>query len=104
MGAMGLNAIQLVIPFFLRDSEADEIWSMINKMTPVLPDKKVPIDLTEREQQWINKRMSEVKVNGLTYQQAIRRFYNRSDVQKFVNSIDGMRPDSENKIRKSCVQ
>ena len=99
MGAMGLNAIQLAIPFFPRGiPEADETWSMINKMTPVLPDKKVPIDLTEREQQWINKRMSEVKVNGLTYQQAIRRFYNRSDVQKFVNSIDGMRPDSENKI------
>ena len=99
MGPSGLNALQLAIPFFPRGvARADETWEMISKMTPVLADKKVGIDLTEREQQWLNKRMSEVKVNGQTYEQAIRRFYRRADVQKFVGDINGFRPDAETRI------
>ena len=99
IGTMGLNALQLAVPFFPRGiPQADETWQMIERMTPVLRDKEAPIKLTAPEKAELNQRMSKIRVNGVTYEQAIRDYYKRPDVQRFVGALNGARPDSEMQV------
>jgi len=105
VGPMGLNAIQLAIPFFPRGiPKADETWEMIGKMTPVLRDKETPIQLTAPEQAELNRRMSRVTVGGKTYEQAIRDYYRQPEVQRYVNSLNGATPDSEMNVARKLRQ
>ena len=99
LGPTGLNALQLAIPFLPRQlPKADETWRMIGEMTPTLPDKKAAIPLTQAEQQQMNKLMSEVRINGKTYQQAVRDLYRTPEVQRTVRNLNGARADSELKM------
>jgi hypothetical protein len=105
IGPMGLNAMQLAIPFFPRGvPKADETWEMIGKMTPVLRDKETPIQLTAPEQAELNRRMARATVGGKTYEQAIRDYYRQPEVQRYVNSLNGATPDSEMNVARKLRQ
>jgi plasmid stability protein len=46
----------------------------------------------------MNKLMSEVKIDGKTYQQAVRDLYRTPEVQRTVRNLNGARADSELKM------
>ena len=85
-----MNALNLALPFLPRRvPKADKTWEMISEMTPVLTPKTVAIKLTRTEQRELNLAMSQVRVGGLTYEEAVRRLYNSARTQEIIRNRNG---------------
>ena len=85
-GPNGMNPLQQAIPFFPRQSEADDVWETIFAIKGSYSEKTLSEDLqpTPAEQQQFNRQMSRVTINGKTLAQAIREFRRRPDVIEFL--------------------
>ena len=85
-GPTGLNPLQQAIPFFPRNSSADEVWQAVMDINGSYTEKNFGsrMKLLPEEQQAFNREMSSVVLNGKTLQQAIMEFRRRPDVELFV--------------------
>ena len=100
-GPMGLNPLQMAIPFAPRGvKSADETWRRVNQIMGAYREARpTNLKLTQNEQQELNLRMSQVRIEGKTFQQWINQFYSRSDVQALVKQAGGMLPEGRLGIR-----
>jgi hypothetical protein len=89
-GPGGLNPAQLAIPVLPRGFQgADAAWAAIFKIkgsyVEKTPNGRLGYKLSNAEQQELNKRMAATVINGKTLEQAVLEYYNRPDVQQYVN-------------------
>lgn len=107
-GPQGLNPLQMAVPFFPRGIEsADKTWKQIYDIAGRYQEKRPTqslIELTLSEQQKLNKRMSEIQLNGKTVSQAINELYNRPDVQEYVSKRGGLFPGMKTRIERELDQ
>ena len=104
-GPMGLNPLQLAIPFMPRGEEsADKTWQQIYEINGRYREWRPNMDVTNAEQQAINKLMGTIRIGGQTYSQAINQFYNRADVREYIKSknaaLSGQRTGIESEFSK----
>jgi len=94
-GPMGLNPLQMAIPFAPRGvKSADQTWQRVNQIMGAYREARpTNLQLTQNEQQQLNRRMSEVRIDGLRFEEWINRFYNRADVQGLVQQAGGVLPE-----------
>ena len=86
-GPQGLNPLQLAIPFMPRGSaSADKTWQRIYDINGRYREWRPNMDVKNSEQQAINKLMGTIRINGLTYSEAINQFYSRGDVQQYIKN------------------
>jgi hypothetical protein len=86
-GPHGLNPLQVAIPILPRGiPQADRTWTNVLKFmgqyTEYTPSQ---VKLTNAEQQTLNKTMAQVRINGMTFKQWIDKFFQRADVQGFMD-------------------
>ena len=85
-GDYGMNPLQQAIPFFPRSVPSDTAWEAVMEVMGSYSDAKLPVELkpTMQETQDFNKAMSEVRINGLRFEEWIMQWRNRPDVVEFV--------------------
>ena len=100
-GPMGLNPLQMAIPFAPRGvKSADQTWSRVMQIMGSYREARPSnLQLTQNEQQALNRRMAEVRIDGLRFSEWINRFYNRADVQGLVEQAGGVLPEGRLGIR-----
>ena len=95
-GPQGLNPLQMAVPFFPRGVEsADKTWRQIYEIAGSYREKRPQsnqVQLTIGEQQKLNKRMAEIRLDGMTVSEAINRFYQTPQVQDYVKRSGGLVP------------
>jgi hypothetical protein len=99
-GPGGLNPFQAAIPFLPRGHKgSDSAWTAIWNIMGSYKEKKPNFDLTNREQQDLNKRMGTLVIGGQTLQQAVLAYSARADVQAYINkkgaAVPGVRTGIE---------
>ena len=100
-GPMGLNPMQMAVPFAPRGvKSADQTWQRVYQIMGAYREARpTNLKLTQDEQQALNKRMSEVRIDGLRFEEWINRFYSRADVQGLVKQAGGVLPEGRLGIR-----
>lgn len=87
-GEQGLNPLQLAIPIWPRGNKSDDtLWQDILKFRGFYAEyTPSDVDLTRQEQQVFNQIMAKVEIGGLKFQDWVRQFLKRSDVQKYMSN------------------
>lgn len=87
-GPSGLNPLQMAVPFLPRGhKQGDKVWEAVYKIKGSYRElTPTNVKLTAAEQQKLNAEMAKVAVGGRTVAQRIMDFYNRADVQTYVNN------------------
>ena len=100
-GPEGLNPLQMAVPIAPRGvKSADRTWERIVAIRGSYREAKAPdgIKMTSTELQEMNKLMAREMIGGLTFSQWIDRFYNRPDVQRYIQNKNGTDPELTTKI------
>ena len=69
-----------------QQASADKTWQRIYEINGRYREWRPNMDVKNSEQQAINKLMGTIRINGLTYSEAINQFYNRGDVQQYIKN------------------
>ena len=85
-GDYGMNPLQQAIPFFPRNVPSDSAWEAVMEVMGSYTDARLGVELkpTSAETQRFNEVMSQVRINGLRFEQWIMQWRNRPDVVEFV--------------------
>jgi hypothetical protein len=85
-GPGGLNPLQMAVPFMPRGSQAaDDVWTAIYNIKGSYTEKRpTNLQLTNAEQQDLNRRMASIVIDGKNVRQAVMEYYRRPDVQRYV--------------------
>ena len=87
VGPNGLNPLQLAIPFMPRGKKSsDDTWQKIFEISGRYSEWSPQMEVTQTERQAMNKLMSEVRIDGLTFKQWVNRFHSRPDVQRYIKN------------------
>jgi hypothetical protein len=106
-GPEGMNPFEQSIPMFPRNLKSDEAYDVLFKVTGGLTQYGGANKLTDTEQQELNGYISKVRINGVSFQDAIIKFGRRPDVAEYMrlkgNTTLNVRTkiqDELNKIRR----
>jgi hypothetical protein len=106
-GPEGMNPYEMSIPMWPRNIKGDEAYDVLFKVTGGFTQYGGANKLTETEQQELNKLISEVRIGGVSLQDAIIKFGRRPDVAEYMrlkgNTTLNVRTkiqDELNKIRR----
>ena len=106
-GPEGMNPFEQSIPMFPRNLKSDEAYDVLFKVTGGLTQYGGANKLTDTEQQELNGYISKVRINGVSFQDAIIKFGKRPDVAEYMrlkgNTTLNVRTkiqDELNKIRR----
>ena len=84
---MGLNPLQLAIPFMLRGQKSsDDTWQKIFEISGRYREWRPKMEVTQTERQSMNKLMGTVRIDGLTYSAGGESFLRRPDVQRYIKN------------------
>ena len=107
-GPEGMNPYEMSIPMWPRNIKGDEAYDVLFKVTGGFTQYGGANKLTDAEQQELNKKISEVRIGGVSLQDAIIKFGRRPDVAEYMrlkgNTTLNVRTkiqDELNKIRRS---
>ena len=106
-GPEGMNPFEQSIPMFPRNLKSDEAYDVLFKVTGGLTQYGGANKLTDTEQQELNGFISKVRINGVSFQDAIIKFGRRPEVAEYMrlkgNTTLNVRTkiqDELNKIRR----
>ena len=106
-GPEGMNPYEMSIPMWPRNIKGDEAYDILFKVTGGFTQYGGANKLTETEQQELNKKISEVRIGGVSLEDAIIKFGRRPEVAEYMrlkgNTTLNVRTkiqDELNKIRR----
>jgi hypothetical protein len=97
-GPGGLNPLQMAIPFLPRGTEPDAAWKAVYEIKGSFREYRPDAKLTAAEQQRLNGLMAGIRINGMTFREAVLRFRQRPDVERFVQNRAGTLSASRTRI------
>lgn len=105
-GTTGLNPLQMAVPFMPRgQAQADQTWAKVYQiMGQYTESRPSGYKVSPREQQELNKIMGTVRLNGLTFADAINQFYRSAEVQNYVKNKSAATSDLRGKVHSDFNQ